>query len=207
LKKILVILCLTTIKVFGQNENRNIEKPYFLRTEDKKELNEQDHPKKFAVYVNNPLSILIWKINPKVEYRFLPNQSILLSGTFYNQSLFHGVQSHLEYRKYIDKRNRLTRSLYSGNMLQFNHFYYGKAGYGFAFENSGQYGIIGGGMGQELILNKEGSLVLQFSEGIKICPVTRGDVEPSAGSGFGGSFYLFGPGAFIDLSINLGWRF
>jgi hypothetical protein len=82
-------------------------------------------------------------------------------------------------------------------------FLFVKAGAGESFTNGGTYALLGAGFGEQFHFGKHFSL--QVSEGLKYCPVLQGDVE--AGSGFGGLFYITGPGAVIDLNVNLGWTF
>jgi hypothetical protein len=156
-----------------------------------------------SVYINSPLGLLN-KVRAKVEYRFKRDQSVLLSFAKYH-GVVPGLQTYLEYRKYYRKVNKTEL------------FFYGKAGIGKtmkpkyeiykkSYVTSGEYGLFGAGVGQSFSFGKSENFSIQLSEGLKFLPVINGEVD-SAENGFRGMFYVTGPGAIFDLSINLGWRF
>ena len=146
-----------------------------------------------TIYINNPLGFSS-EIRGKVEYRFSQKEAIL--GSF---SKFHGMvpgfQTYLEYRKYFKNGDRTE------------WLYYGKAGVGKSFPNNGKFDLFGAGIGQNITFGDAKNFSIQFSEGLKYTYVVSGDVEAVNSSGFRGLFYVTGPGAILDLNINLGWRF
>lgn len=159
----------------------------------KKEVSDTANHNSFCLYINSPLG-MVNRIRGEFEYRFNQKNSALLSFSRY-YGFTPGIQSYLEYRRYFYKGITTTQ------------FFYGRAGAGQTFVKGGTYALFGAGFGQQIGLGKSEAFTIQFSEGIKVCPVISGDVEADAGSGFRGLFYLTGPGAVLALNINLGWRF
>jgi hypothetical protein len=144
-------------------------------------------------YVGNPIGY-VTKFRIKGEVGLSSNYSLLGCYTrFYG--IVSGEHYYLELRKYTDAAQS---------------FKYLKVGGGQSFPESsyrtgGQYILVGAGVGQTIQLNKR--FFIQFSEGIKACVPVPLDAElDTAGNGLRGLFYLTGPGAFIDLNINFGYR-
>ena len=66
----------------------------------------------------------------------------------------------------------------------------------------GNLGFLDSALYKKINLDKKKRIFIQFTEGIKVCPIIKGDVETGE-TGFRGLFYLTGPGAVIDLNINI----
>ena len=146
-----------------------------------------------SLYINSPLGF-INGIRIMAEHNIAPDHSIVLSLTKYYGVATPGIQSYLEYRKYsiTDKTA---------------NFKYAKIGMGQTTVYNGKYVLIGVGFGQQIRFGSSKQFSLQFKEGLKICPAISGDIEAQNSSGFRGLFYIAGPGAFVDLNINCGYRF
>jgi hypothetical protein len=135
------------------------------------------------------------KIRLKFEYRLNENNALVLSGATHYGSINPGVQTYLEYRRYFKPK------------VDSELFVAGKLGAGQSFTFGGNYGLIGASFGQKIYLGQRQSFYFLFSEGFKVCPTLKGDIEAEPNSGFRGLFYAVGPGSFIDVNINFGFSF
>jgi len=161
-----------------------------------------------SFYINNPLG-MVAKFRGKLECRFKRNHALLFCITNYYGAYTPGIQTYFEYRKYYGKVNKTESFFYGKSGVGRTKVPYEEAldGYGNYQTNVkvGKYALIGAGIGQSISLGKSQAFYLQFTEGLKCSPVFSGEVYE--GDGLKGLFYIAGPGAFIDLGINLGIRF
>jgi hypothetical protein len=83
---------------------------------------------------------------------------------------------------------------------------YAKVGAGHTFCSVGLYALAGAGVGQKIYFDRDQKFSLYCKQGLKLCPNIKGEHDTGTG-GFGGFFYFAGPGAFFDLTFNLGYQF
>lgn len=143
-----------------------------------------------AVYINQPFGMLS-KIRLTYERRLDSNYSLLVNYTnFYG--LVPGNQGFVELRRYNTKHTK-----------DFNFFSYLRGGIGNSNETKGSYSIIGLGVGERITLSKR--IFLSCRQGVKY---VHGDGNyDTAPNPFKGFFYVFGPGAVIDLNFDIGYSF
>ena len=146
----------------------------------------------YSIYINQPVGFSS-KARIAVECKYNEDFSWLLSYTrFYGFT--PGQQGFFELRRY-------TRSIRNIDYTQ-----YAKLGVGHSFESVGFYALAGIGVGQKIYLDKNFKFSLYCVQGLKLCPNIKGIHDTGTG-GFGGLFYFSGPGAFLDINFNLGYRF
>ncbi len=163
--------------------------PLLNFAQNERKVDQVENFSRFNFQINTGLYI---KIRGQVEFNLNPKNSITLSLSKHYGPLNPGAQAYVQYKRFYPKSEL------------FSNLFYGKIGYGKSFTYNGEFGIFGFGTGQKLNLGKKKIVFIQFTEGIKMCPIIRGDVESEVGSGFRGLFYLTGPGSVIDLNINFG---
>ncbi|OYU97516.1 MAG: hypothetical protein CFE21_04275 [Bacteroidetes bacterium B1(2017)] len=145
---------------------------------------------KLALYIGSPTGYF-GKIRFKVEKSISPVHTLALTYTNY-YGITPGNQAYLEFRKYELKKH------------QNYAFYYIKSGLGNS-TGGGNYAFVGGGFGRQINFKKAPFFYIQFTQGIKLCKSFNGEVD-TAENGFKGLFYLIGPGAIVDLNLNVGFR-
>lgn len=146
-----------------------------------------------SVYINSPLG-LFHGIRIMAEHNLSLDHSILLSLEQYYGVATPGIQTYLEYRKY----NITDKTA---------NFKYAKIGIGQTTVYNGVYALLGAGFGQQIRFGSSKQFSLQFKEGLKLCPAISGNIEAQNSSVLRGLFYITGPGAFVDLNINFGYKF
>lgn len=153
-----------------------------------------------SIYFNSPIS-LINKYRLKYEVRYNQGNAYVVSLTNYHY-LFRGYAFGLEYKHYSYKSKRTKKLVYI------------KSAWGISHDDEysdnkntivGSYMFLGAGIGQQVFLGKQKRFFLEFTEGLRSAITINGNND--LGNPFGGSFYIFGPGAILDLNINMGWRF
>lgn len=150
------------------------------------------------IYINSPISLLN-KFRIKYEVRYSQQNSYLFSFTTYHY-LFRGFNIGFEYKRYSYKSDRFEKTLYlkSAYGITKDLDYYNK------IKIKGEYYYLGAGFGQQIYLGKRRKYFIEITEGARFAQTIFG--ENDLGNPFTGSFYVFGPGAILDLNMNIGWR-
>lgn len=153
-----------------------------------------------SIYFNSPIS-LINKYRLKYEVRYNQRNAYVASLTNYHY-LFRGYAFGLEYKHYSYEYKRTAK------------IFYIKSAWGISYDDEnndnkntivGTYMFLGAGIGQQVYLGKQKRIFLEFTEGLKLALSLSGNND--LGNPYHGSFYIFGPGAILDLSINMGYKF
>lgn len=145
-----------------------------------------------TAYVNQPIGF-VTKARIGIECRFTDNLSWVLSYARFYQ-ITPGQHGYVELRKYTKTERNI------------DHVQYAKVGAGHTFGSVGLYALAGAGVGQKIYFDRDRKFSLYCSQGLKLCPNIKGEHDTGTG-GFGGFFYFAGPGAFFDLTFNLGYQF
>jgi hypothetical protein len=146
----------------------------------------------YTIYVNQPIGFLT-KARIAIECRFTDNLSWVLSYARFYQ-ITPGQHGYVELRKYTKTERNI------------DHVQYAKVGAGHTFGSVGLYALAGAGVGEKIYFDRDRKFSLYCSQGLKLCPNIKGEHDTGTG-GFGGFFYFAGPGAFFDLTFNLGYQF
>ncbi|MFN3530681.1 MAG: hypothetical protein ACK417_12225 [Bacteroidia bacterium] len=154
-----------------------------------------------SFYINNPLS-LVGRIRLKNELHLKNNQSLLIGITyFYNTESgdMKGPQAFLELRKYIENQ-RFIYGKIGGGIVNV-HVYDGSTGATLSTTNYG-YALIGAGLGKQYYLNKKETFIFEYAAGLQVVFDPSGKIVDWELP----TFVLFGPGAFLNINLNFGYR-
>jgi hypothetical protein len=148
----------------------------------------------YTLYINQPIGFAT-KVRLTLENRFTKNSALLVNYTVF-YGMYPGQHGYLEYRRYFSLSEGMEIAPYL------------KVGGGHSFQTAGSYGFGGIGVGEKFYLDRNKRFSIYCKQGLKL-PLSlkiNQDLENSSG-GLDGLFYISGPGAFIDIQFNLGYRF
>ncbi len=148
----------------------------------------------YTLYINQPIGFAS-KARLTLENRFTLKSALLVNYTIF-YGMYPGQHGYLEYRRYFSLSEGMEIAPYL------------KVGGGHSFQTSGSYGFGGIGVGEKFYLDRNKRFSIYCKQGLKL-PLSLNinqDLENSSG-GLDGLFYISGPGAFIDIQFNLGYRF
>lgn len=175
-----------------------------------------------AIHVSYPVGWLS-KFRVKYEHMFHPKHSVALSyAQNFGISMAEGYQTHAEYRRYLkDLETSERRIITSGGEPQFvkyrkhNDLYlYGKSGYGYIKRagalgtgiRDADYMLAGIGIGSKVGFFRSRSMALRAffldcNVGYKYVHLLR-----AGNNGSSDAFFIYGPGAFVDFNVHMGWQ-
>jgi hypothetical protein len=167
--------------------------------------------KGLTLYINQPIGF-INKVRIKTGYKSEKNSTYLVSLTNHYNNInglftkvkYTGLQFCIEYQHALNKGKHGEIFVYGKTGIG-NYVFKKESNFIFSSSNevSGSYYIFGGGIGDELFLNKSKTVFIQSNVGFKICDIYKLSTEKPEET----FKTVISPGSVIEININFGFRF